>query len=88
MAIGSSIKNVKDRNSARYDRVGDQRAMTAPWNGLGAHDSSRLEIGQCQKVIEGLLKFARLHVVGVSAEAGVSPKSIPRVASSATAAAE
>ena len=88
MTIGSRVQNVKDRNSARDNRIGDQRTMAAPGNGLGAHDGSRLEISQCQKVIERILKFARLHVVGVSAEAGVSPQSITRVAPSTTAAAE
>lgn len=88
MRIGSSVHNVKDRNSARDDCVGDQRAMAAPGNCLGAHDSGRLEIAHRQKVIERFLKLARLHVVSVSAEAGVSPKSVPRVASSATAATE
>ena len=77
MAVGSSIQNVKDWNSARYDRIGDQRPMTAPGYGLGAHDGGRLEIGQGQEVIERFLKFARIHVVGVCAEAGVSPQSVP-----------
>ena len=77
MAAGSSIQNVKDWNSARDDRVGDQRPMTAPRYGLGAHDGGGLEIGQGQKVIERLLKFARLHIVGVCAEAGVSPQRVP-----------
>jgi len=77
MAIGSSIQNVKDRNSARYDRIGDQRAMTTPGHRLRAHDGGRLEVGQGQKVIERLLKFASLHIVGVCAEAGVSPQSVP-----------
>jgi hypothetical protein len=88
MAIGSSIQNVKDWNSARDDRIGNQRTMAAPGNRFGAHDRGGLEISQTQKVIERLLKLTRLHVVGVCAEAGVSPQSIPRVASSATAAAE
>jgi hypothetical protein len=77
MAIGSSIQDVKDWNSARYDRIGDQRSMTAPGNCLGAHDGGRLEIGERQKVIERFLEFARLHVIGVRAEAGVSPQSVP-----------
>lgn len=88
MAIGSSIHNVKDRNSTRDDRIGDQRPMAAPGNRLGAHDGGGLEISEGQKFIESLLKFARFHIVGVSTEAGVSPQSVPRVASSATAAAE
>jgi len=77
MTIGSSIHNVKDWNSARYDCIRDQRSMTAPGNRLGAHDGGWLEVGQGQKVIERVLKFARLHIVGVCAEAGVSPQSVP-----------
>jgi len=76
MAIGSRVHYVEDRNSARYHRIGDQRPMTAPRNRFGAHDDGGLEIGQGQKVIERLLKFARLHIVGVRAEAGVSPQSV------------
>lgn len=77
MAVGSRVHYVEDRNSARDDRVGDQRPVTAPGHGLGAHDRGWLEVGQGQKVIERFLKLARLHVVGVCAEAGVSPKSVP-----------
>ena len=88
MGIGSSVQNVEDGNSARDNRIGDQRAMTAPGNRFRAHDGGGLEISQRQKVIERLRKLARLHKVGVSAEAGVSPQSVPGVASSATAAAE
>jgi len=77
VTIGSSIQNVKDWNPTSYDRIRDQRPMTAPWYGLGAHDGGGLEIGQGQKVIEHLLKFARLHIVGVGTEAGVTPQSVP-----------
>ena len=77
MAIGSRVHYVEDRNSTRDSSVGDQRPMTAPRYGLGAHDGGWLEFGQGQKVIERLLKFACLHVVGVRAEAGVSPQSVP-----------
>ena len=86
MAIGSRIQNVKDWNSARDDCIGDQRTMAAPWHRLCAHDGSGLEIGSARRSSSALLKFARLHVIGVSAEARVSPKSIPRISSSATAA--
>jgi hypothetical protein len=30
--------DVFDWDAARRQRIGDQRAMTSPWNGFGAHD--------------------------------------------------
>jgi len=77
MAVDSRVHDVEDWHAARDDRIGDQRPMTTPGYGLGAHDGGRLEIGQGQKVIERLLEFARLHIVGVGTEAGVSPESVP-----------
>src|SRR3981081_1789970 len=56
MAIGSRVHYVEDRHSARNDRIGNQRPMTAPGHGLGAHDGGRLETGQGPKATSGPLQ--------------------------------
>jgi hypothetical protein len=53
--------------------------MTPPRHGFGAHYCSASLFGQMDKLVQRFLKFLRLHVVGESAEAGISPTSIDRV---------
>jgi len=53
-----------------------QRAMAPPRHGFSTHYRSPSFLGDLDELIEGLLKFWRLHVVGEAAEAGISPTSI------------
>jgi hypothetical protein len=80
VGVGSCVENVKDWQFSRDDRIGDQRAMTAPRHCLGAHDDGGLEPGESDEIVQRILKLARLHVVGVGAEAGILPESVARVA--------
>jgi hypothetical protein len=50
--------------------------MAPPRDGFSAHYRSPSFLGHLDELIEGLLKFRRLHVVGEAAEAGISPTSI------------
>jgi len=50
--------------------------MAPPRHGFSAHYRSPSFLGDLDELIEGLLKFRRLHVVGEAAEAGISPTSI------------
>jgi len=53
--------------------------MAPPRYGFGAHDCGSSLFGQMNELVQGLLKFRRLHVVSESAEAGISPTYIDRV---------
>jgi hypothetical protein len=53
--------------------------MAAPRHGFGAHDDGSSLLGPMNKLVQGFLKFWRLHVVGEAAEAGIFPSSVGRV---------
>jgi len=50
--------------------------MAPPRHGFSTHYRSPSLLRDLDELIEGLLKFWRLHVVGEAAEAGISPTSI------------
>src|SRR6185312_3347289 len=60
-------------DAADQERVGDERAVAAPGNGFGAHDGGAALAGEGDEVVEGLLEFRGLHVVGIAAKAGIAP---------------
>ena len=60
--------------------IGDERAMTAPWNRFGAHDCYPLLLSQPNQFFEALLKFWGLHVIRVTPKGGISPSHIERIA--------
>src|ERR1700687_6040002 len=80
MRLGGGIKYVQHRTVGGHRRVGNEKPMTVPGNGFGAHDHRRLEPRESQKVLERLLELPRLHVIGVGPEARVSPLSVVRIA--------
>ena len=82
------VEDMVDGNSLRNHCIGDQRAMAAPGNGFGAHDCGRLEGRECEKIVERISELPGFHVVGVRAEAGISPLRVVRIAPAATTAAE
>ena len=57
-------------------RVGDQRAMAAPWNGLRAHEHDSLPRGLFDEGGQTLREFRSLHVVGEPAEGSIAPAHI------------
>src|SRR5947207_3884946 len=88
MLLRRRVENVINRDSPGDDGVGDKRAMAAPRHRLGTHDRCRLERGDGEQIVERFAELARLHVVGVSAEAGVAPLGVVRITPAATASAE
>jgi len=83
-----AIENVVHWNSSGDDRIGNERTMAAPRDRFRAHDRRRLQPGKRQKIIEGLAELPRFHVVGVGAEAGVSPLGVVRITPTPSASAE
>ena len=53
--------------------------MAAPRHGFGTHDDGSSLLGPMNELVQGFLKFWRLHVVGEAAEAGISPSRVGRV---------
>ena len=66
------IENVVDRYPSSEKRISDQRPMTAPWNGFSTHQDGPFT-GQCQKLFNRMAELRRLHIVGVTAKAAVTP---------------
>ena len=57
-----------DAKTVYYQGVGNQRPMTAPRHGLGAHQRYSLPLCHFHEGRQVLRKFRGLHVVGVTAE--------------------
>jgi hypothetical protein len=53
--------------------------MAAPRHGLGAHDDGSSLLSPMNELVQGFLKFWRLHVVGEAAKAGIFPSRAGRV---------
>jgi len=63
------IDNVDHFGSARFQKIGNQRAMTTPPQRFRTHDRSRSNLlRKTDKSIYAFAKFFRLHVIGVTAE--------------------
>ena len=56
-----------------HQRIGDQRAVAAPRDSLGAHNRGPRARAIRHKLFKGSMKFVRLHIVGVPAKTGVAP---------------
>ncbi len=80
MGLGAGVEYVHHRTLRGYRRVRDQKSVAAPRNRLGAHDRGGLESRESQHIFKRLLELARFHVVGVRAEAGVTPLRVVRIA--------
>lgn len=75
-------------DAPNYQGIGNERTMTAPWNGLSAHDCSPALPCQPKKGIQRVLEVRSLHVIRVTAEAGVAPSGIDGVAAGMTESAQ
>ena len=60
-------------------RIGDQRAVTAPRNSLGAHDRAWALPTLHHEFFQCIPEFCRLHIVGIAAETGIAPSVIDRI---------
>ena len=61
-----------------HECVGDERAMTAPRHGLGAHQRNSFARGLLDEASQIFSKLRSLHVIGETAEGNVSPAHIQR----------
>jgi hypothetical protein len=68
--------------------VSDERAMTTPRNGFGAHHGDPVAASQLDQLVEILLEFRGLHVVRVTSKGGVSPSDVDGIAVGMAQAAE
>jgi len=73
MRLRLAVENVEDTDAACERCVRDQRSVTPPGHGFGAHDHRRLERRQLQKIINRVGELAGVHVVRIRAEARVPP---------------
>src|SRR5260370_28271384 len=71
--------NVQHLQALRSQRIGDQRAMTAPGYSFGAHDSYALLLSNRFEFIQPLLEFRRSHVVRETAKRRILPAEINRI---------
>jgi hypothetical protein len=60
--------DVPHLHSIDHERVGDERAMTAPRNRLGAHDGEPFRGSEPLERGQGVAERVGLHVVGIAAE--------------------
>jgi hypothetical protein len=66
-------------NSSRQQRIRDERTMTAPGNGFRAHNCHPFRSRRFYQIVEIFLELGRLHVIGETTEAGVTPTGIRRI---------
>ena len=71
-------EDMGDCSAADRECVGDQRAMAAPVESLGAHDGGRSLSGEGPQLVKAASEFIGLHVVSEAAEARVSPATVRR----------
>jgi len=60
--------------------VRNQRAMASPWDSFGTHQRGRFHLRERNARVQAVPEFRRLHVVGVTAKAGVPPPGVSGVA--------
>ena len=80
MRFRAGIQYVQHRAIGSYRGIRNQEAVTAPRNCFGAHDHRGLQPGKSEKIFEGLIELARLHVVGIGPETRIPPLSVARIA--------
>ncbi len=75
-------------DASNQQRIGYQGAMTAPRNSLSAHDCGSALTCKPDKGIQRFLELRSLHVIRITAKAGVTPSSIDRVTASVSQSAQ
>ena len=75
-SVTAGSDDVLDWVTMRYPCVSDQRAMAPPRDGLSTHDR-RAQLARCvDQAVNRDAELVGLHVVGIGAEAGISPAHI------------
>src|SRR5262249_52243527 len=63
-----------------FQVIRDKRAMATPPDRFRAHDRGRPGLrSNVEQPLDALLELLRLHVIGVTAERNVAPRSVARV---------
>ena len=89
MRAGIGVRQDLDhRDAAYHERIGHQRAVTAPRHGLRAHDRNALRTARGDELFERVGKGRSLHVVRKAAKALVTPAGVGGVLPSAAQAAK
>jgi hypothetical protein len=73
---GSVIAEMKDFHAERRQDVGDDPAMTAPPEHLGAHDCGAKAVSEHEQVVQPSGKLLRSGVIGIGAECRMAPPCI------------
>ena len=73
-------ENVQHFHPARFQVIRDKRAMATPPDCFGAHDRGGAGFrSNVEQALDSFLELLRLHVIGVTAERRVAPRSVARV---------
>src|SRR6266480_5278658 len=74
------IENVNDFNTARFEIIRNERAMTTPPDRFRAHDRGCPRfLREIDKSRDAVATIFRLHVIGVATERFVAPGGILRI---------
>ena len=60
-------------------RVSDERTMTPPRHGFGAHERNLVLVRQLDQFCETLHIYRRLHVVRVASKGSIAPAQVDRI---------
>ena len=85
-ARANAARDLPHRDPSNEEPVGNQRSMTAPWNGLSAHQDNTLLPCQLDRSVQASPESRCLHVVGIAPKAGISPTGVWGVLSGTPAA--
>jgi len=72
MRFSFGAVDVEDRMAFGFQIICDQAPVTLPPERLRAHDGGALAAGELQQMFDARFELARVHVVSVSPEGGVS----------------
>jgi hypothetical protein len=78
----NTARDLPHRDPSDEERIGNQRSMTAPWNGLSAHQNDTLLRCQLDRSVQASPESRRLHVVRIAPKTGISPTDVWGVLSS------
>lgn len=76
---GCLAHDMKDAPASYGKGVGDEGAVAAPGDDLGAHDGYALLTSEGFQFGEARVEFGGGHVVGVASKGGVAPAGVRRV---------
>ena len=69
-------QNVFDLNAAHEERIGNERAVTAPRHRFSAHECQPVPTGELKQFLQGRFKIRSLHIIGETTEGSITPTSV------------